>query len=238
MLYNRILLKLSGEMLTNKNNEFDYKKIKTICKQIKKIKDQGVEISIVIGGGNYWRGRENTNIEKDTSDYIGMLATVMNGMAFNDVLNQVGCSSVVVSSLRVNDVVEAYNKNKVSKYLKDNVVVLAGGTGHPNCSTDTAAAEKAIDTKTDLIIKMTKVDGVYDKDPIKYKNAIKYDNLSYDEVLKNKLEVMDLESIEMCKKNNIDIIVTNMDFSKLKKILKNKVFGTKISGDKNEKNTK
>ena len=218
MKYKRVLIKLSGEALMgqekstkvlNKDVMFE------VANQIKSLVKEGVEIGIVIGGGNIFRGKycDELSIKRAPADYMGMVATIFNSLAFKAVLDSIDVDNVVMSALSINQVCEPYYYLKALKHLNDKkVVIFAGGTGNPYFSTDTAAALRASEIGANVIL-MAKngVDGVYNKDPRKYSDAIMYDNITFDEVLFNKLEVVDLNAINLCQSNKINLIVFNMD---------------------------
>ena len=213
MKYKRILIKLSGEALKNDKQgicDFDY--VLDVCKKIGNISKCGYEIGIVVGGGNIWRGRDNIYMDSDISDKIGILSTTMNSLILNSAFRELGFNSKVLNSSFIDNIVDIASKEKIEEDLKDNtVLIFGGGTGKVGCSTDTAASKRAIDMKADVIIKLTNVDGVFDKDPDVYNDAKMYKSISYEEVLEKKLNVMDEASFIMCKENNIPIIVTNID---------------------------
>ena len=186
----------------------------------------GVEIGIVGGGGNFWRGRQNEEFDRATADYIGMLATTMNALTINDAFRQLGAESRVQTAIEMRQVAEFYIKGRAHKHLDKNRIVIFGcGTGSPFFSTDTASALKAAEIHADALIKATNVDGVYDKDPNKYDDAKKYDEISYLDVLNKKLKVMDSTSTTLCMDNNIPIVVVNISN---KSDLKNAVMGKKV----------
>lgn len=225
--YKRILIKLSGEALAgSKKTGVCYDTVLDICKKIKEVHDLGVEIGIVVGGGNFWRGRQNEEFDRATADYIGMLATTMNALTINDAFRQLGADSRVQTAIEMRQVAEFYIKGRAHKHLDKNRIVIFGcGTGSPFFSTDTASALKAAEIHADALIKATNVDGVYDKDPNKYDDAKKYDELSYLDVLNKKLKVMDSTSTTLCMDNNIPIVVVNISN---KTDLKNAVMGKKV----------
>ncbi len=235
MNYNRILLKLSGEVLSGDSKSvIDGNILKYFSKEIKSIFDLGVEIAIVIGGGNIYRGAENISseneIDRTDGDYMGMLATVINSIALKNSFEANGIPTRVMSALDINKVVEPFVLKKALRHLnKGRVVIFCAGTGHPYFSTDTAAALRSIEIDADILLKGTKVDGVYDSDPEKNENAKKYDTLSYLDVLNDNLKVMDLSAITLCKENSMPINVFNFKNSgSLKKILVGEHKGTKI----------
>ena len=212
--YKRILLKLSGEALAGeKKVGLDYEIVKNICNAIKQTADLGTEIAIVVGGGNFWRGaRSGSGMERTRADQIGMLATVMNSLAVADALEKEGLEVRVQTALTMTQVAEPYIRNKAMRHLeKGRVVILACGTGNPYFSTDTAAALRAAEINADVILKATMVDGVYNKDPLKYKDAQKFKTLTFTDVLNSKLEVMDSTAATMCRDNNIPILVFSIE---------------------------
>ena len=211
--YKRVLIKLSGEALAGKKKTgVCYDTVLDICKKIKEVHDMGIQIGIVVGGGNFWRGRQNEEFDRVTADYIGMLATAMNALTINDAFRQLGVESRVLTTIEMRQVAEFYIKGRTYKHLdKDRIVIFGCGTGSPFFSTDTAAALKAAEIHADALIKATNVDGVYDKDPNKYDDAIRYEEISYLDVLNKKLKVMDSTSTTMCMDNNVPILVVNIN---------------------------
>jgi len=213
--YNRILLKLSGEVLSGKEKfGIDYSIVSSLANQIKKIYKQNIEIGIVIGGGNIFRGvsSEEEGMDRVSGDYIGMMATIMNSVALQNELEKLDCDTRVMSALSIRQLAEPYIRRRATRHLeKGRIVIFAGGTGNPYFTTDTAAVLRAIEIKADIIIKGTKVDGVYDSDPFKNDNAIKYDSLSYKEVIDDELQVMDLTAITLCKENKLPISVIDIN---------------------------
>lgn len=225
-----VLIKLSGESLSGKYGhglDFDY--IKEVCLRIKKVHDMGVKVGIVCGGGNFLRGRDAHEMDRETADYVGMLATVMNSLVLKDMFLQIGCKAYNQSGLSVK-MIDDVDSDKAKKALDDgNIIIFGGGTGKPFFSTDTGAALRAKDISADMIIKLTNVDGVYDKDPNKYDDAVMYHTVSYQEVLDKKLGVMDMEAIEMCRDNHIEIVVMNIDNEDgIEKILYGEEIGTMV----------
>lgn len=207
--YKRILLKLSGEALAGeKKTGLDYDVITTLGKSIKKCVDAGVEVGIVVGGGNFWRGRSSGDMDRTRADHIGMLATAMNALAVADGLEHCGLEVRVQTAISMPQVAEPYIRNKTMRHFeKGRVCVFGCGTGNPFFSTDTAAALRAAEIEADIFFKATMVDGVYNKDPHKYSDAVKYDELSFNDILSNNLKVMDSTAAAMCKDNNIPILV-------------------------------
>ena len=207
--YKRVLLKLSGEALAGEQKTgINADIIGKICDQVKKLIEMGVEVSIVVGGGNFWRGRYGLNMERTTSDYMGMLATAMNGLALQDALESRGIYTRLQTAIEMREIAEPYIKRKALKHLgKKRVVIFSCGTGNPYFTTDTAAALRAAETEADIILLGKAIDGVYSADPKVDKNAIKYDEISYLDVLNKDLKVMDSTATALCKDNNIPIMV-------------------------------
>lgn len=225
-----ILIKLSGESLSGQyGHGFDFPYMREVCSRIKEIHDLGCNIAIVCGGGNFMRGRDATEMDRETADYVGMLATVMNSLALKDVFLKLGCGVYNQSGLGVS-IIDEIDTNKIKKSFAENkIIIFGGGTGKPFFSTDTGAALRAKDVNADMIIKLTNVDGVYDKDPNKYSDAVMYNEVTFDEVLEKELGVMDLSAMEICRDNNIEIVVTNIDNkSALKDIINGKKVGTRV----------
>ena len=211
-VYKRILLKLSGEALAGDNKfGMNFDTINGICASIKKCYDAGVQIGIVVGGGNFWRGRTSDAMDRTRADHIGMLATAMNALAIADSLESLGAEVRVQTAIAMQQVAEPYIRNRAVRHLeKGRIVIFGCGTGSPFFSTDTAASLRAAEIEANVMLKATMVDGVYDKDPHKYPDAKKYDTLDLDEVIVKHLGVMDSTSAAMCKDNNIPIIVFNL----------------------------
>ena len=211
--YKRILLKLSGEALAGpKNFGLDYDVVTNICKSIKECVALGTQIAIVVGSGNFWRGRSNKRMDRTRADHMGMLATVMNSLALADALEQLDVPVRVQTSISMQQIAEPYIRNRAVRHLeKGRVVVFGGGTGNPFFSTDTAAALRAAEIDADIILKATMVDGVYDCDPAKNSNAIKYDNISYIEILNKGLGIMDSTAASLCMDNRIPILVFSLE---------------------------
>ncbi|MBQ9375880.1 MAG: UMP kinase [Ruminococcus sp.] len=207
--YKRILLKLSGEALAgDKKTGLDYGVITELGKSIKKCVDAGVQIGIVVGGGNFWRGRSSGGMDRTRADHIGMLATAMNALAVADGLEKCGIEVRVQTAITMAQIAEPYIRNKAMRHFeKGRVVIFGCGTGNPFFSTDTAAALRAAEIEADIFFKATMVDGVYNKDPHKYEDAVKYDSLNFNEILSNDLAVMDSTAAAMCKDNEIPILV-------------------------------
>ncbi|HTK81466.1 MAG TPA: UMP kinase [Bacteroidota bacterium] len=236
--YKRILLKLSGEALLG-DGEYgiDSAVLKRYAKEIREVIDSGVEIGIVIGGGNIYRGVEKSSdgIDKVTGDYMGMLATMINGLALQSALENMGVFTRLLTPIKMEEIAEPFIRRRAVRHLeKRRVVIFGSGTGNPYFTTDTAAALRALEIKADVIIKGTRVDGVYNSDPEKNPNAVMYKEISYADVLKKDLKVMDLTAITLCKENNLPIIVLNMNKTgSMMKLLKGEKVGTIVtSGSK------
>jgi len=210
--YKRILLKISGEALAGeKGTGLDYDVITSICKSIKKVTDEGVQVAVVVGGGNFWRGRSSGAMDRTRADHIGMLATAMNALAVADVLESLGCVVRVQTAIMMQQVAEPYIRNRAVRHLeKGRVVIFGGGTGNPFFSTDTAASLRAVEIEADIFFKATLVDGVYDKDPHKYDDAKKYDTLTFSQVINENLAVMDSTAAAMCRDNKMKMLVFDL----------------------------
>lgn len=217
MSYNRILLKLSGEALVgDKNAGIDSKKLLHYANEIKKIHDIGVEVSIVIGGGNIYRGFNNTEhkIDRVQGDYMGMLATIINGLALQNTLENIGIPTRLQSAINVNQVAEPYIKRKAIRHLEKNrIVIFAAGTGNPYFTTDSAAVLRAIEIEADVILKGTKVDGIYNCDPEINSDAVKFENITFNEAIKKGLKIMDTTAFTLSQENNLPIIVFDINSS-------------------------
>ena len=234
MKYKRILLKLSGESLAgSKKNGIDFEKVLSICEEIKEIASIGVEVAIVVGGGNFWRGRSNQQMDRCTSDYIGMLGTTMNALAIGDAFKQLNQDIRVQTGVEMRQIAEFYIKDRAIKHLeKGRVVIFGCGTGSPFFSTDTAAALRANEINADALLKATNVDGIYDQDPKKYPDAKKIPELTYLDVLNKKLNVMDTTATSLCMDNSLPIIVFNINKKhNLKKIITGEKIGTVVKNN-------
>jgi uridylate kinase len=232
--YHRILLKLSGEALSGMNGSgIDPERARDIASRVKEVRELGVDVAIVIGAGNLWRGKVglDSGMDRATADYMGMLATVMNALALMDALETMGVMTRVQSAIEMRSVAEPYIRRRAIRHLeKGRVVIFGGGTGNPYFSTDTAAALRAMEIDADVVIKATKVDGVYDKDPIKNPDAKKFDHLTYIETLNMRLEVMDSTAVSLCMENKLPIMVLNLwDQVTLKAALLGKPAGTLVT---------
>ncbi|WP_022820339.1 UMP kinase [Fusobacterium russii] len=234
--YKKILLKLSGEALMGEQ-EFGISAdmIMMYSRQIKEIVDLGVEVSIVIGGGNIFRGLSGADqgVDRVTGDHMGMLATVINSLALQNSLEKLGVQTRVQTAIEMPKIAEPFIKRKAQRHLeKGRVVIFGAGTGNPYFTTDTAAALRAIEMNVDVVIKATKVDGIYDKDPVKYKDAVKYEKVSYNEVLTKDLKVMDATAISLCRENRLPIIVfDSLKEGNLKKVIMGENIGTIVVAD-------
>ena len=231
--YNRVLLKLSGESLAgDKGMGIDFEKVLEICAEIKEVVEKtNVEVAIVVGGGNFWRGRSNQHMDRCTSDHIGMLGTTMNALAINDAFKQLGFESRVQTGIEMRQIAEFYIKNRAERHLqKGRVVIFGCGTGSPFFSTDTAAAVRAAEINADIVLKATNVDGIYTADPKKDKNATMIEEITYIDVLNKKLNVMDSTATTLCMDNEIPILVYNMNKKgNLEKVVTGKKIGTIVS---------
>ncbi len=234
MPYKRILLKLSGEALMGKRTHgVDPERIKAYCKEISELVKTGVEIAIVIGGGNIFRGLSaaSNGMDRVQADYMGMLATVINGLALQSTLEESGIQTRLQTALKMESIAEPYIKRRAVRHLeKKRVVIFSAGTGNPFFTTDSAAVLRAIEINADVILKGTRVDGIYNLDPEKNKDAIKFEHLTFDDAITKKLKVMDSTAFTLSKENNLPIIVFNMNKpGNLKKIIDGKQIGTIVN---------
>jgi len=231
--YRRILLKLSGESLMgNKEYGIDPKVLKSYAEEIKSVHELGVQIGIVIGGGNIYRGSENSEdgIDKVTGDYMGMLATVINALALQSTLENIGLKTRCQTAINMEKIAEPYIRRRAIRHLeKGRIVIFASGTGNPYFSTDTAAVLRAIEIEADVIIKGTRVDGIYDSDPEINASAVRFPEISYSDVLKKGLRVMDLTAITLSKENSLPLIVFNMNIpGNLKRVVCGESVGSRV----------
>ena len=228
-IYRRVLLKLSGEILSGENGfGIDPGKANFLAQEVKSIHRLGVGIGLIIGAGNIFRGLQASDrgMDRVTGDYLGMLATIMNAISVQDALEQEGCETRTLSAINITQIAEPYIRRRALRHLeKGRIVIVSGGTGNPFFTTDSAAALRAKELNAEIVIKGTKVDGVYNDDPVKNPSAVKYENLTYDKVLEDNLRVMDLTAITLCKENKIPIQVFNIKESGT---LKELVLGSKI----------
>ena len=232
--FKRVLLKLSGEALQgNLGYGVDPKVASSIASQVKEIQGMGIDVAIVIGGGNIFRGLQasKAGMDRATADYIGMLATIMNSMVLQDALEKKDVQTRVLSAIEVKELAEPYLRRRAIRHLeKKRVVIFAAGTGNPYFTTDTAAALRAIEIGADVILKATKVDGVYTSDPMKDKKAKKFEKLAYIDVLNKRLQVMDATAITLCMDNQLPIIVFNMtEYGNIRRVMTGEKIGTRVS---------
>ncbi len=211
--FKRVLLKISGEALSQSNGSgIDFDKVETVARQVKKLVDMGVQTAIVVGGGNFWRGRSGGNMDRSRADHMGMLATAINALAIADTLESVGVEPRVQTAIEIKQMAEPYIRGKAVRHLeKGRVVIFGCGTGNPFFSTDTAAALRAAEINADVILLAKNVDAVYSADPNIDKNAVKYDSIKFSEVLSKGLKVMDSTAITLCMDTNIPILVFGLD---------------------------
>jgi uridylate kinase len=232
--YKRVVLKLSGEVLRGgkSGDAIDGATLEKVCKQVKEIHDLGVQVCVVIGGGNIFRGLtgEQRGVDRTTGDYMGMLATVINSLALMDRLEKLGVNTRVQSAIPMNQIAEPFILRRAMRHLeKGRVVIFAAGTGNPYFSTDTTAALRASEMHADIILKATKVDGIYDKDPKKYPDAVKYDTLTFIDALKQRLNVMDSTAFSLCLDNNVPILVFDLnDEHAIRKAIVGEKIGTLV----------
>lgn len=234
--YNRILLKLSGEALAGKQGYgIDPDVIANIASEVKEVVDLGVQVALVIGGGNIFRGvaAASRGMDRSSADYMGMLATVMNSLALQDALEKVGVVTRVQSAIEMQEVAEPYIRRRAVRHLeKERVVIFAAGTGNPFFTTDTAASLRAMEIGAEVILKATKVDGVYSADPVKDKSAVKYPSLTYLEVLQKGLQVMDATATSLCMDNDLPIVVFDLTSrGNIKKVVLGEPIGTIVKGE-------
>ena len=232
--YKRVLLKISGEALLG-DGGYGIDPVITagIAAQIKEVIEMGVEIAVVVGGGNFWRGTSASanGMDRNTADHIGMLATIMNALGLQNALEKIGVFTRVQTAISMQEVAEPFIRRRAVRHLeKKRVVIFAGGTGNPYFTTDTAAALRALEIDAEIIFKATKVDGVYDKDPLKHKDAKKFDSLTHIEVLSKNLRVMDSTAISLCRENDLPIIVFDLTMpGNIKGVIMGKKIGTLVS---------
>lgn len=235
--YRRIILKVTGEVFAG---PFDFgidgATVRAFAQEIKEVKEVGCELALVIGGGNIFRGAiaSEMGMDRASADTMGMLATVINSLALQDALEKIGVSTRVLSAIEMRQVAEPYIRRRATRHLeKGRVVIFAGGTGNPYFTTDTTASLRAMEIGAEVILKATKVDGVYDADPVKHAGAVKFTELSYIEVLNRELKVMDSTAISLCMDNNLPIIVFNlMEKGNIKRVVSGESIGTLVSGGK------
>ncbi len=227
--YKRILLKISGEVLSGENGSgYDYDVVKAICQRVKTLSENGVQVGIVVGGGNFWRGRSSGEMDRTKADHMGMLATVMNSIMLQDTLMQMGVQARVLTAVNMEPFAEYYMKDRAVRYLeKGRVCIFGAGTGNPFFSTDTGAALRGVEIGADVILKATNVDGVYDKDPNKYPDAVKYDEITHEEAVIKNLKVMDSTAFSICRDSGMKILVFNLnDYDNIIRAAKGESIGT------------
>ncbi len=232
--YKRILLKLSGEALAgNKEFGFSSEVLESFARQIKEVHEKGAEVGIVIGGGNIFRGISGMEegFDRVTGDTMGMLATVMNGLALQDAIERLDIPTRVLTAIQMHQVAEPFIRRRAIRHLeKGRVVIFAGGTGNPYFTTDSCGALRAVEIDADILAKGTKVDGIYDKDPVKHSDAVKYENVTFDEAIEKKLGVMDTTAISLCRENDMPIIVFNaLEEGNILKMLQGENIGTLVT---------
>lgn len=235
--YKRIILKVTGEVFAGTGNfGIDGKTIKSFAQEIKEVKELGCELALVVGSGNIFRGAVASEIgmERASADNMGMLATVINSLALQDALEKIGVSTRVLSAIEMRQVAEPYIRRRATRHLeKGRVVIFAGGTGNPYFTTDTTASLRAMEIGAEVVLKATKVDGVYDADPLKHAGATKFAELTYSEVLTRQLQVMDLTAISLCMEKALPIVVFNiMEKGNIKRVISGEPIGTLVSGGK------
>ena len=228
--YRRILIKISGEALSDGGIGIYSASVETVAKQLKEIVGLGVQVGVVVGGGNFWRGRTNASMDRSTADSIGMLATVMNGLTLGAALTNCGVDNRVVSALSIVKAVETYYLPDVEKYLNDGkIVVFVGGTGSPYFSTDTALSLRACETHADAIFYLKNIDGVYDSDPKLNPNARKYDEITFDKIISDNLKAMDMTAMAMCREYGLKVVALGKDEPNgILRVLKGEKIGTII----------
>ena len=230
--YKRVMLKISGEALSGANGfGFDFDTVSRIAKEVKEIVDMGLEVGLVVGGGNIWRGRSGEGMDRTTADHMGMLATCINALALQDALEGIGVKTRVQTAIEMKEIAEPFIRRRAVRHLeKGRVVIFGAGSGNPYFSTDTAAALRAAEIEADVILLAKNVDGVYDKDPNKFADAKKYDTLTYMEVIEQGLQVMDTTATTLCMDNNIPILVFGLEGDgNIKRAMLGEKIGTIVS---------
>lgn len=233
--YQRILLKLSGEALGPQGTGIDAEEVRRIAREVQRVQRLGIEVAVVIGGGNIWRGADAaaTGIDRGTADYVGMLATVMNALVLQDAMEKLGMVTRVQTAIEMPPVAEPFIRRRAVRHLeKGRVVILAAGSGNPFFTTDTAAALRAVELNAQVLLKATKVDGIYDDDPMRNYNAHRFDELDYMQALNMGLKVMDSTALSLCKDNHMPIIVFNLhQEGALERLIRGEKCGTLVSDD-------
>ena len=230
--YKRVMLKISGEALSGANGfGFDFEVVGRIAREVKTLVDMGVEVGLVVGGGNIWRGRTGEGMDRTTADHMGMLATCINALALQDALEGIGVMTRVQTAIEMKEIAEPFIRRRAVRHLeKGRVVIFGAGSGNPYFSTDTAAALRAAEIEADVILLAKNVDGVYDKDPNKFADAKKYDKLTYMEVIEQGLQVIDTTATTLCMDNNIPILVFGIsEEGNIKKVMEGQKIGTIVS---------
>ena len=230
--YKRVMLKISGEALSGASGfGFDFEVVGRIAREVKTLVDMGVEVGLVVGGGNIWRGRTGEGMDRTTADHMGMLATCINALALQDALEGIGVMTRVQTAIEMKEIAEPFIRRRAVRHLeKGRVVIFGAGSGNPYFSTDTAAALRAAEIEADVILLAKNVDGVYDKDPNKFADAKKYDKLTYMEVIEQGLQVMDTTATTLCMDNNIPILVFGIsEEGNIKKVMEGQKIGTIVS---------
>ena len=230
--YKRVMLKISGEALSGANGfGFDFEVVGRLAREVKTLVDMGVEVGLVVGGGNIWRGRTGEGMDRTTADHMGMLATCINALALQDALEGIGVMTRVQTAIEMKEIAEPFIRRRAVRHLeKGRVVIFGAGSGNPYFSTDTAAALRAAEIEADVILLAKNVDGVYDKDPNKFADAKKYDKLTYMEVIEQGLQVMDTTATTLCMDNNIPILVFGIsEEGNIKKVMEGQKIGTIVS---------
>ena len=233
-LYRRVLLKLSGEVLAGEQDfGIDPVKANYLAEEVQSIRESGIEVGLIIGAGNIFRGMQaaSKGMDRVTGDYLGMLATIMNAISVQDALEKVGCETRTLSAISVSQIAEPYIRRRAIRHLeKGRVVIIAGGTGNPFFTTDSAAALRAVELNAEVVLKGTKVDGIFDKDPMVHEDAVKFETVSFSRVLNDNLRVMDMTAITLCKENNLPIRVFNINHTgDLKALVLGSKIGTLVS---------
>ena len=233
-LYRRVLLKLSGEVLAGEQDfGIDPVKANYLAEEVQSIRESGIEVGLIIGAGNIFRGMQaaSKGMDRVTGDYLGMLATIMNAISVQDALEKVGCETRTLSAISVSQIAEPYIRRRAIRHLeKGRVIIIAGGTGNPFFTTDSAAALRAVELNAEVVLKGTKVDGIYDKDPMIHEDAVKFETVSFSRVLNDNLRVMDMTAITLCKENNLPIRVFNINHTgDLKALVLGSKIGTLVS---------
>lgn len=235
LTYGRLLLKISGEALGGKSGEgLDRDALMMVAGEIREVSAAGIELAVVVGAGNYVRGRSSADlgIERGTADYMGMTATILNALALQSAVEGMGYATRVLSAIEANQVAEPYIRRRAQRHMeKGRVVILAGGTGNPYFTTDTAAASRAVELGCKAVLKATKVDGIYTEDPVKNPNAIRYDRLTFTQAIRENLAIMDATAFTMCRENKLPIVVYALKPGNTMKVARGEQIGTRVEGE-------